>query len=58
MKKLLTLAGMILLSGCAVASVSLSSVEPNSGRRVTAEISKFNFLGFTTLPQEDIEGQL
>ena len=47
--------GLLLLSGCAISSVSLSTLDPNPGRRVTAEVSKFNILGLTSLTQERLE---
>lgn len=43
------------LSACATASVSYSDVAPGT-QPVSADASKFNFLGFTPTPIETING--
>jgi hypothetical protein len=43
----------MILSACATASVSYSDVAPGA-QAVSAEASKFNFLGFTPTPIETL----
>ena len=50
-KQLSALAILVVASACATASVSYSEVRPGQ-QSVSAESSKFNFLGFTPTPME------
>jgi len=45
---------LLALSACATTSVSYSSMVPPGARSVFAESSKFNFLGFTPTPMEQL----
>jgi len=50
-RALLPVLALLLLTGCATQSVSLSQIEP-SGERVTADVSRFNLLGLMPLSLE------
>ena len=56
MKKSTLFLTVFALSACATTSVSYSSVAPPGARAVSAESSKFNFLGLTPTPMEMLIG--
>ena len=56
MKRILALASLaLLLAGCAVKSVSLSSISADRGQLVRASVSRLNLLFLSPLPQERLE---
>jgi len=54
MKRTASCLALVALSACATSSVSYSSVAAPGARAVFAESSKFNFLGLTPTPFEQL----
>jgi len=53
MKRVSLLSSLLVMAGCATASISYSNLAPG-GQSVSAETSKFNFLGLTPTPMGEL----